>query len=368
MKTVKILAAAAAALLLAACGSKTVIEGTLQDKADAPVIVKLLDVNKYQVLDTVKTNASGAFTYKPELEKDCPEFIYIFYGDKKIASLLLKQGDHVKVTADTLGNYTVEGSPESLLLQEVEGDYAQFLIDMNRLSNDPDATQELSRRYVDYYRRSVRYVMEHPTSLTSVPVLFQRVNDGLAVFDQPTDGILFGSICDSLKTVYPDSRYVKALENEATRRTNILQINQRLEEADRVGFFDIDLPTINGTNAKLSEVDAKVIMLYFWATTEEQKLFNMDTLIPVYKDFQDRGFEIFAVSLDVDKSAWASVVKAQQLPWINVCDTRGDQSPYISLYGLKSLPTAFFLVDGEMDPNANVQDMAAMRRYLQSKL
>ena len=74
MKTVKILAVLATALLLAACGPKTVIDGTLQDKADAPVIVKLLDVNKYQVLDTVKTNAAGAFTFKPELEKNCPEF------------------------------------------------------------------------------------------------------------------------------------------------------------------------------------------------------------------------------------------------------------------------------------------------------
>ena len=86
MKTVKILAATAAALLLAACGPKTVIDGTLQDKADAPVIVKLLDVNKYQVLDTVKTDAAGAFSFKPELEKGCPEFIYLFYGDTRIAA------------------------------------------------------------------------------------------------------------------------------------------------------------------------------------------------------------------------------------------------------------------------------------------
>ena len=368
MKTVKILAASAAALLLAACGPKTVIDGTLQDKADAPVIVKLLDINKYQVLDTVKTNAAGAFSYKPELEENHPEFIYLFYGDKKIASLLLKQGDHVKVTADTLGNYTVEGSEESLLLQEVENDYAQFMLDMSRLSSDPDATQELSRRYVDYYRRSVRYVMEHCKSLTSVPVLFHRVNEGLAVFDQATDGILFGSICDSLKTVYPDSRYVKALEAEATRRTNILQISQRLQEADRVGFFDMDLPTLDGTTAKLSDVDAKVTMLYFWATTTEQKLFNMDTLIPIYNEFHGRGFEIYAVSLDVDKSAWASTVKTQQLPWINVCDTRGSQSPYVGLYGLSTLPMAFFLVDGDMDPSASVESAEAMRKYLQSKL
>ena len=368
MKTVKTLAVLATASLLAACGPKTVIDGTLQDKADAPVIVKLLDVNKYQVLDTVKTDASGAFTFKPELQENCPEFIYLFYGDKKIASLLLKQGDRVKVTADTLGNYTVEGSDESLLLQEVESNYAQFMLDMARLSADPDANQELSRRYVDYYRRSVRYVMEHPHSLTSVPVLFQRVNDGLGVFDQPTDGILFGSICDSLKTVYPDSRYVKALEREASRRTNILQINQRLREAEQVGYFDINLPTLAGTNAKLSEAQSKVVMLYFWATTDEQKLFNMDTLIPVYNEFHDRGFEIYAVSLDVDKTAWATVVRSQQLPWINVCDTRGNQSPLIAQYGLTALPTAYFLVDGDMDPNASVTDAASIRKYLQSKL
>ena len=368
MKTVKILAALAVATLLAACGPKTVIDGTLQDKADAPVIVKLLDVNKYQVLDTVRTDAAGAFSFKPELKENCPEFIYLFYGDKKVASLLLKQGDHVKVTADTLGNSTVEGSEESLLLQEIEGDYAQFLLDMNRLSADPDDTQELSRRYVDYYRRSVRYVMEHPKSLTVVPVLFQRVNDGLGVFDQPTDGILFGSICDSLKTVYPESRYVQALEKEATRRTNLLQISQRLNDAEKVGFFDMDLPTLTGTNTKLSDVDAKVVMLYFWATTDEQKLFNMDTLIPVYNEFHGRGFEIYAVSLDVDKTAWATVVRSQQLPWVNVCDTRGDQSPYVGLYGLQSLPAAYFLVDGEMDPNASVSDAASMRKYLQAKL
>ena len=369
MKTVKILAACAAVLLLAACGPKTVIDGTLQGKADAPVIVKLLDVNKYQVLDTVRTDASGAFSFKPELEENHPEFIYLFYGDRKIASLLLQQGDRVKVTADTLGNYTVEGSEESLLLQEVEGDYAQFILDMNRLASDPDAAPELSRRYVDYYRRCVRYVMEHPKSLTSVPVLFQRVNDDVAVFDQSTDGILFTSICDSLKTVYPESRYVKALETEAARRTNLLKISQRLQEADRVGFFDMELPTLAGTTAKLSDaVDSKVVMLYFWATTDEQKLFNMDTLIPVYNEFHGRGFEIYAVSLDVDKGAWASVVKAQQLPWINVCDNRGNQSPFIGMYGLNSLPAAFFLVDGEMDPDANVQDMAGMRKYLQAKL
>ena len=38
------------------------------------------------------------------------------------------------------------------------------------------------------------------------------------------------------------------------------------------------------------------------------------------------------------------------------------------MYGLSALPTAFFLVNGEMDPNASVSDAASMRKYLQAKL
>lgn len=370
MKTVRILAAALAALTFAACGPKTVIEGTLSGKADAPVVVKLLDVSHYQVLDTVRTDAFGAFRCNVDITKDCPEFIYLFYGDRKIASLLLQQGDHVKVNADTLGNYTVDGSPESQLLQGVESEFTQFLLDMDRLasSSAPDANQELSRRYVEYYRRCMRYVMEHPKSLTVVPVLFQRVNEGLGVFDQPTDGILFNSICDSLKTVYPDSRYIQALQREATRRNKLLELNQRIDQAGEVGFLDVKLPTLDGSEAALSQMEGKVVMLYFWATTAEQKMFNLDALLPIYNEFHGRGFEIYAVSLDVDKTAWASAVRNQQLPWVNVCDTRGSSSPYVTLYGVSSLPSAYFLLDGELDANAQVNDAASMRKYLQSKL
>ena len=368
MKTARILPVLAAALTLAACGPKTVIDGTLKDKADAPVIVKLLDINKYQVLDTVRTDGTGAFSYQPELQKGCPEFIYLFYGDKKVASLLMEEGDHVKVSCDTLGNYSVEGSEESLRLQEVENEYAQFLVDMNRLASSAEANQQLSRRYVDYYRRCVRYVMEHSKSLTVVPVLYQRVNEDVAVFDQPTDGILFASVCDSLKTVYPESRYVKALEKEAARRRNILSISQRIQDAGQIGFFDIDLPATDGSRVKLSETEGKVVMLYFWASTDGQKLFNMDALIPIYNEFHGRGFEIYAVSLDTDKTDWATLVRSQDLPWVNVCDTRGDASPYVGQYGLTSLPTAFFLVDGELDGTASVSDAASIREYLRKKL
>ena len=82
---------------LVSCGSNARIDGTLTDAASSEVIVKLLESNRYEVLDTVKTDASGHFSYKVDVAEGQPEFVYIFYKDKKIASLLLEAGDKVEV-------------------------------------------------------------------------------------------------------------------------------------------------------------------------------------------------------------------------------------------------------------------------------
>jgi hypothetical protein len=201
-----------------------------------------------------------------------------------------------------------------------------------------------------------------------VPVLFQQLNDGLPVFNQPTDGILMQNVCDSLKTVYPESRYVKALEAEAKRRLDMLEVNSRLQQAQEVSFIDIALPGLDGQIRKLSEVQAKLVMVYFWSTTAEQKMFNLDGLVPLYEEFHSKGFEIYSVALDADKTAWASVVRGQKLPWVNVCDTQAGQSKYLGLYGIDTLPVMWFLVDGEIDPNAQVKDLAGLRAYLRKNL
>lgn len=370
MRNFKAILLGAAALLAAvSCGKNTRISGSVHEAGEKQVIVKLLDVNRFQVLDTVKTDASGHFSYGLDIQDGKPEFIYLFYGDRQIASLLLQKGDQVKVTTDTLGVYTVEGSQESVKLQKVEAEYNAFQRDMVQiLSREYNPDQALSRRYVAYYRDRLAYVMGNSHSLTVVPVLFQQVNPSFPVFSQATDGILMNSICDSLKTVYPESRYVKALEKEAARRIQAMEMESKLSKANEVGYLDITLPAMDGKQVSLSEVLSKVTMVYFWSSTAEQKMFNLSSLEPIYEEFHRKGFEVYAVSLDDDKSAWAAAVRNQQLPWVNVCDTRGAQSPYVVAYGIGSLPMAWFIVDGDIDADARVRDAADIRAYLKKKL
>ncbi len=369
MKNSKFLVAAALVLLTASCGKNTRISGTLHEAPGKEVIVKLLDVNRFQVLDTVKTDAKGAFQYKLDVAAGKPEFIYLFYGDRQIASLLLQKGDKVQVETDTLGVYSVEGSEESLKLQQVEKDYSAFIREMQGiLDRESNPDPALSRCYIQYYRDRLKYVVSNSHSLTAVPVFFQQVNPSLPVFSQNTDGLVMRGVADSLKTVYPESRYVKALEKEAARRISLIDLQNRMDHADEVGYIDINLPSMDGKDVKLSESLGKVTMVYFWASTAEQKMFNLDGLLPLYEDFHGKGFEIYAVSLDSDKASWASAVRNQKLPWVNVCDTRGAMSPYVGSYGIGSLPMVWFIVDGAIDSQAKARNAAEIRSYLRKNL
>ena len=373
----KVLMVLAAVVMAASCSTKAVIDGTVASAPSSEVIVKLLDINRYEVLDTVATDAAGKFSYKVEVVAGQPEFVYVFYKDTKIASLILEAGDNVTVEADTLGRYTVAGSEESIKLAQVEKDFAASLLKLNDLALKVETASEkeakeisraMSEEYIRYYRDRVKYIMQNSRSLTVVPVLFQSFSAELPVFAQNTDAIHFRSMADSLELAYPESKYVRALRKEADQRYKYLELQAQIDNAQEVSYVDIELPDVNGKTRKLSEIDSKVVVVQFWnAADQSQKMFNQDILKPIYADYHKKGFEIMQVSLDVDKAIWAKAVKDQELPWISVCDSRGAMSPYVGLYNVQVTPSMFILHEGEL-VDGQVVDEKSFRQLLNKLL
>ena len=368
---------AAAALLAAACTPTAKVEMTLDSAPSSEVVVKLLNINQYEVLDTLKTDASGKFSYKVNVEEGQPEFVYVYYKDKRVASLLLEAGDKVNVSADTLGNYTVQGSEESSRLALVEHEYSAaqkrlqaLAVQMETASDEQMASlrQALAKEYVAYYRQCVKYILENSRSLTAVPVLYQNFGPELPVFSQNTDAIHFVNVADSLSLAYPQSKYVRALRKEAERRYGYMELEAKLRTVSPVGFPDIVLPDINAQQVRLSEVDSKVIMLFFWdPSNANQKMFNLDILESLHNDYHEKGFEIYQVALTTDKAAWAQIVKKQNLPWINVCDRLGAASQYVTTYNIPVLPATYIIADGEL-VDGEIVDEKSVRRLLDKLL
>ena len=374
----RISAFVAAVLLAASCGRTARINALISDASSSDIVVKMLNINTFDVLDTVTLDQNGKMAYKLELDKGQIEFVYLYYGGKRIASLLLQPGDKVSVVADTLGSYTVEGSEESAKLAQVEMDYAAALKKMTEMSEALENAQtteqavamrqELAQEYVSYYRDRVKYIMQNSRSMSVVPVLYQTLGANLPVFAQKTDAIHFKAMADSLALSYPDSRYVKALRKEAERRMGYLEMDAIINSAQQIGYPDVELPDIDGQKRKLSEVDAKVILVQFWTASDlSQKMFNVDVLKGLYKDFHSKGLEIYQISLDADKILWAQVVKQQKHPWISVCDSRGTASPYAASYNIQMLPSMFIISNGEL-VDGKVVDETSLRKLLKDLL
>ncbi len=364
----RIILAAAVVIAASSCSDKVRISGSLKDAPETDIVVKQLAGSSFKVVDALKTNASGEYSYKMKVSEGQPEFVYIFRGDTKLASLLLQKGDRVTVASDTLGNYSVEGSEESEKLRRTEKEFSAFMGEFTSALEEGNS-QAASKKYIEYYRRCVRYIMENSKSMTSIPVLYQKINENFPVFSQATDAIHFRTVHDSLSKIYPDSKYVAALAREAENRFKTMNLDIRMRNATETGFPDLELPSIDGTKKKLSEVGSKVVLVYFWeAANASQKMFNQDVLLPLYKEFNPKGLEIYSVSLDTEKGVWASAVNSQKLPWINVCDGLGASSQSVILYNLsQGLPVAYVIKDGEL-LNESIRNEKDLRRVLSANL
>ena len=362
----KILLFAAVAVLAISC-SKTPtakISATIEGAADTSVVLQKLLFNKLLAVDTIKTDASGHFDYKVKLSGNAPYFYYIYLGDNQLAALVLLDGDNVALKASTVGGYTVEGSEESVKFQELNTMYGKAFNKLDALVKGEAPSAQISRAYIDYRREVTKFIMNNPYSISSAVATFQKFNDNLPVFSENADALIFRRVCDSLSTVYPTSEYVAALRDEIAARQANFDFQNKLSSIAEIGFPDISMPDINGQMQTLSSLKGKTIILSFWSVgQDEHKVFNQD-LLKLYEKYSSKGLEIYQVSLDIDKSLWASTVKSQKLPWINVNDGLGTQSPSVASYNLRQIP-AMFIIDknGELVAQ-NVYAMDELEKFL----
>ena len=321
------------------------VSGNITGLDRSQIVFEKLNLNWLTPVDTVTTNADGDFSYKVALKNNDPAFYYIYRNGVKLAGLVLRNGDKVTMNADTLGHYTVEGSPESSHLKYIDEAFAKAASEMaGILDKAPeDINTQLSRVYINHKRDMLKQVMENPFSITSATTLFQKFNDDLPLFNESTDIFVFRSIYDSLSTVYPNSEFVLALKNEISRREKESELNSKFDALSQQSFPDIRMKDISGKEHSLLDLEGKVIILSFWSIgQDEHKAFNQE-LAELYSKYHDSGLEVYQVSLDVDKPAWASTVRSQKLPWISVNDGLGINSPAIVSYNLVQVPTMFVI-------------------------
>lgn len=187
--------------------------------------------------------------------------------------------------------------------------------------------KENQRNYAALNEANSIFITTHPKSLLSI----LNLNGLKRVFGKG-------------KTKYLYSLLIPEIQNTSYGKS----VKEYIEVPDYVKNFgdlnDLELPDLNGKLIKLSALNAKYILLEFWASWCGPCRSENPNLSRLYNTYKPRGFEIYAVSLDGKKEDWQKAVTDDNIAWITVSDLKGEDSNAATIYEVTAIPKNY-LVD-----------------------
>lgn len=345
--------AVALLMALSSCQStKVKISGRFVGTEADMVYLEQASMLDQTIIDSVKLSEDGNFMLKLDKVSSSPSLYHIVYDGNRIP-LLLQGGDNISVSSagNALRNYVVEGSEESELLHEFSHNYVEGVIALNEIMSkltaddlNDEERQELAVKYTklknEVKKNQLRFIVENKERIAAVYALYQRLPGDVNLFNGNSDVIYYRTVAEAIAESYPESLYLPLLRSQIARMDAQISL---LSQVKTTNFPEITMPDMYGNEHSLSTHEGKLILLHFWsAAVGNSNSFNAD-LKKVYEKYHDQGLEIFQVAIDTSKALWINTIQEQQLPWISVSDLKGELSPVVGAYNVRSLPSNYLI-------------------------
>ncbi len=350
-----------AALASSCAGRRAKISGRLAGHGGETVYLQTVSPYRSAIADSAKLDEKGAFKFRVHIEDRQPTLYNILCG-LDLIPLMVSPGQDIKVCAvgKISANYNVENSPESELICRLNSILAAGAVSLDSLTNmyadsEPERRTEIAgqyaAKYMDIKRRHLRFVVENASSLAALYGLYQRLPGDENLFGGQGDIVYYRMVADSVSRTYPDSKYLEALRKQLSQADAVSEMQNMIsvKAQNPVSYPDLELPDMYGKKVRLSSLDGKIILLDFWTTQVADCKVNNAELKETYDKYNGRGFEIYQVSLDTRKADWVTSVQQQRLPWITLCDFKGEGGTAPHLYNISRLPSNLLI-----DRNGNI--------------
>lgn len=344
------------------------ISGKITNNDGKYLYFEELKVASSVAVDSVKLGKDG--TFKFEGYEKYPNFYLLRLNENNFLTLLVDTTENIRVYGDAANfsrDYKVEGSPGSLLVQELNKtltstkhklDSIQTLIKSFRNRADYSLKKAIwDQQLADIKQTQIRYstnfVQKHPFSMASVLALYQKFDDSNYVVQ---DLHSLKVAASALNSIYPQSEHVRALYAN-TQRLMLDEKNVKLQEfIDKNGlsYPDIRLPDYSGKEIQLSSLKSKVVLVQFWSALDRGSRIQNQALVELYAKYKPRGLEIYQVSIDTARNAWLNAIETDGLKWINVGDMKGSVAA-IHAYNIQSVPANYILDKDRRIVDKNLQ-------------
>ena len=364
------------AALFVACSNHDVeISGRFVGLNFNRVYLERTTASGQSIIDSVDLDNNGVYRFVIEDADATPTLYNVIYGGERIP-LLLSQGESVEVGSmgSVMANYTVSGSPESELLRLFTKDFYEGQLELKKIEQeyygetDESTKRHLAQRYSTAYnalkRKQISFIVEHKEQLASVYALYKRLPGEKHLSSADTDLIYYRTVADAVSVKYPSSPVTIKLSNDIARMEAQISLLNSIEFRNSPELKGKDM---FGKEHTLSSLEGNYVLVDFWsAEIGNSNALNAE-LKDIYAEFESKGFRVYQVSADTSKVLWITAVQEQSLPWISVCDYKGERSPLLRAYNIRKLPSNF-LIDPEGKIIASDIYSDALRRKLASLL
>lgn len=348
-----------AGLLLAGCAkdeNRFTVSGKVSHAEGETIYFEKLLVSSTQLLDSAKIDKNGEFKFKGNT--NIPSYYLLKLTDNKFITLLIDSMEQVTVTADAVNferDYYVDGSTGSEQVKKLTDhlnstqkklDSLQSLDNLYKGNPDYAAMKSEWEAEARKFREeqvefSQQFVMDNPFSMASVLALYQKFDPQRYVIN---DLQTMRVAASALNSIYPESEHVKALYQntiqlmEEDRSARLQQLIQEQGENSP----EIVLPTPEGEEVALSSLRGKVVLLQFWSALNRDSRILNEALVEAYRKYNNKGFEIYQVSVDDNRIEWVDAIDQDGLRWINVGDMEGSTQA-VRNYNVQTVPFNYLL-------------------------
>lgn len=321
------------------------VKGNLKNKPNHKLALYEMTPENLIFIDSVLTDKKGDFTLKGSTKELI--FCALAVSEKQMIYLALDNSTEINVMADATVSslsYSLSGKniEESVALKDLlklnEGyinKIKSLETEASSLNPNTDAGfQRMSQLQNDYYATMTARnadILKFAQSKTAsfIPFFILQFN----VVQEPTIELLTVAK-DAATKANPNSKYTEA-------------IIQRFNEEARlmIGGMapEINLAQPEGGNLALSSLRGKYVLIDFWASWCGPCRKENPNNVIMYNKYKDKGFEIYAVSLDQDPLRWKKAIETDGLTWKHVSDLRGWSSSAGQTYNIKSIPATVLL-------------------------
>ncbi|MCK5169886.1 MAG: AhpC/TSA family protein [Bacteroidales bacterium] len=351
------------ALFVISCESETeffTISGEVTNANGEKLYLVELQTNAVVFLDSIILNNEGIFSFKGQT--NIPKFYALRTIPNNYLTLIINPFEQIVIKTDgenLANNPIIEGSPEShkimVLRSKLDesvkkldslGMYYRSLIGTKEINKVRDSLNLLSREIISEHTEFTKnFVKNNSNSLASLMALYQQIAPRLYVLNPKDDLEYFTLVDSSLMLRCPESEAVKALHTQMEEIKRQMKAENELNNIVGIGITapDIILRDPKGDTIALSSLRGKYVLLDFWASWCRPCRIENSNLVHNYKKYNEKGFEIFQVSLDKEQESWTNAIKSDRLTWIHVSDLQYWNSAAAKLYQVQAIPANFLL-------------------------